>query len=61
MAHHGYSARSGHYTVYCSLRNKWYHMNDDKITESTKFVPSNCEDAYILFFAEKTSNFVSRL
>lgn len=39
-------------------------MNDDKITESTKFVPKNCEDAYILFYVDKEkdrSSFVSRL
>ena len=39
-------------------------MNDDKVTESTKFVSRNCEDAYILFYVDKEkdrNSFMSRL
>ena len=59
VCHHGSSSRSGHYTAYCQVDNRWFHFNDERVSEVKNFdYASTLEDAYILFYVENT---VSRL
>lgn len=57
VCHHGSSSKSGHYTAYCQYDNRWFHFNDDRVTEVRNFdYERTLEDAYILFYVE---NYVS--
>ncbi|XP_074595691.1 ubiquitin carboxyl-terminal hydrolase 2-like isoform X1 [Brevipalpus obovatus] len=59
VLHHGGSIRSGHYTSYGRHGSKWYHFNDERVSELKNFIPEDVEDAYILFYVE--SSISSRL
>ena len=54
VLHHGSSIRSGHYTAYSLHGSKWFHFNDERVTEIKNFSPSDAEDAYILFYVESS-------
>jgi len=57
VCHHGSSSKSGHYTAYCQYDSRWFHFNDDRVTEVRNFdYERTLEDAYILFYVE---NYVS--
>ena len=55
VCHHGSSSRSGHYTAYCQVDNRWFHLNDERVSEVRNFdFAETLEDAYILFYVENT-------
>ena len=44
---------TGHYTAYICHRDKWYHMDDQKVSEATVMEVLKSH-AYMLFYAKKT-------
>ena len=54
VCHHGSSSRSGHYTAYCRFDDRWFHFNDERVSEVTRHIDSSdtLEDSYILFYVE---------
>lgn len=51
VCHHGSSSRSGHYTSYCRYDDRWFHFNDERVTEIRNMESSDClQDSYILFY-----------
>ncbi|XP_017490901.1 PREDICTED: ubiquitin carboxyl-terminal hydrolase 2-like [Rhagoletis zephyria] len=60
ICHHGFSAKSGHYTAYCHYDGKWFHMNDEKVKDVTdSFSMATLKDAYVLFYRQKDSSYFS--
>jgi ubiquitin C-terminal hydrolase len=59
VSHHGNSSRSGHYTAYCQYNSKWFHFNDERVSEVRNFAASDLDDCYILFYVE--TSYTSRL
>lgn len=50
VSHHGSSTRGGHYTCDAKHEDKWFHFNDERISQVRNFNSMDHSDAYILFY-----------
>ena len=52
IVHHGSMLTSGHYTAYVRVYDRWYHMDDGRVTPVSEETVESCE-AYVLCYERR--------